>query len=152
LRHDVGDHTGCGTIFELNFFSLNAFSDVMMHNVDMLRPTMIGWVICRVMVDWLSCLMVVAEACSKPNSRKSARIQIASLVALDRAWYSACVEDVATEACLHDCQKTGPFPLIENRYPVVERLSSRSPPQSESQHPCKITGVVPPLSPPSVRT
>ena len=46
--------------------------------------------------------------------------------------YSASDVDKATHDCLRLCQLTGP-PPIRNTNPEVDFLSSKSPPQSESE-------------------
>ena len=84
-------------------------------------------------VDWLSCWIGVIF-CLKPISSNRCRIHNASFVALERAWYSAWVEDVATDDCLCVCQDTT-LRLIAKMYSVVERLSFKSPPQSALQEP-----------------
>ncbi len=87
----------------------------------------------RVIVDWLSCWMSIVS-CLNLISSSRCWIHSASFVAIDNDWYSACVVDVVTNACLCVCQDTI-FWLIENTYPVVEHLSSRSSPQSASHEP-----------------
>ncbi|OAE33233.1 hypothetical protein AXG93_3105s1410 [Marchantia polymorpha subsp. ruderalis] len=88
---------------------------------------------------------IAVDSSSKPRSFNNFLNHIASASALDKAMYSASVEESATEEsatdfCFFDVQLMVP-PLSWKQYPEVDRLVSRQPPQSASECPVKPDGL-----------
>ncbi|OAE20031.1 hypothetical protein AXG93_2584s1150 [Marchantia polymorpha subsp. ruderalis] len=79
---------------------------------------------------------IVVDSSSKPRSFNNSLNHIASAPALDKAIYSASVEESATDFCFFDLQLMVP-PSSWKQYPEVDRLVSRQPPQSASEYPVK---------------
>ena len=73
---------------------------------------------------------------SNPISDRSDRIHVNCLAVSDRALYSASVDDKAIVRYHLDTHETGPF-ANRTRYPVVERLVSKSPAQLISENDTK---------------
>ncbi len=93
------------------------------------------------MHPWLSHMMAVAPTCTSPTSAINFLNHMASLVHWLVAMYSASVVDKTIVGCLLQFHEMAPTPT-KNTYPVVERRSFASPPQSASQYPLKLTSLV----------
>ena len=134
----ICNHCYCRAVYQSNFFPFYTFTKKMMCYVNVFCPSMIDRIVCKCNC-WLSCWINVACCCcSNPNSFRNDLNHIASLVADDNAWYSACADDVATDCCFRVCHDIHPSSKW-NKNPLVDRLSSRSPPQSASHAPNKST-------------
>ncbi|OAE18131.1 hypothetical protein AXG93_4101s1180 [Marchantia polymorpha subsp. ruderalis] len=83
---------------------------------------------------------IVVDSSPKPRSFNNSLNHIASAPALDKAIYSASVEESAIDFCFFDVQLMVP-PLSWKQYPEVDRLVSRQPPQSASDYPVKPDGL-----------
>ena len=70
-----------------------------------------GW-LAKAIIDLLSWLMIVGLSCLNDNSSSMERIQRASFTAVDRAWYSACVVQVATVCCFFVYQEIVPLFIV----------------------------------------
>ena len=108
----------------------------MKTDIDVLGPGMFR---ASAIAPWLSSLITIGFVgiCKSVSNFWN---HVASCVAKLSATYSASAVDSATTACFLLSQLTAP-PASINTFPVVECLSSKSPPQSAPENP--VTGFSP---------